>query len=448
MEAKECSEFQMRKESFQHACLGSYLIIPLRYGSGGVDGCRNWLQGHALSQTLTTSDLNESTKDAVQGGQQPILKWYRIPNKLFKEKLRDFTHLDVPECLYVRSKGCTEPFTEQDSFSLNSIELYSFPQVAFFCLGIQYVNIQQLEIIVNPGYKDCCCEYYCSDKKGRLCEFSLDELILSMCRDAGTDAFYKRGSSLFLEAYTFSLAMVPERFESLDTLRQASYNLHLMAPLHMSYPDEAEEDIRYVFAVKDVTLQTYRWGCCASLQSVCVVTANDQMDVDGEMEARVADDLPPILLTLYQKYTCLRFAELLSQTHGSDIRKLRRLHQAMLEFKAYGVIYPTHISRWNNVRQIYAHLFSINGVDAAITDIDNKISILVERQKEKKADIESAIAWIITLFGILSIIQSVMSIISLLRGGTPTEHVTLLIISLTLMLIFSISVLFQRAKWQ
>lgn len=441
----DLQEFRSRREELRQARLGSFLILPLRYGDGGAGKCRAWLEGHARLMPLETTDLTESIKDAVQSGDRPILQRYQIPLALFAEELEAGTDL---QRLYTRERGNKETLKEEDAFSVYSVEICSFPQVAFFVLGIRYERIRQLECIVNPGYTESCSEYFFLDSQGQPREFSLDRGILSLCRRAGTDAFFNHGHALFLETYTCSMALVRRRFASLATLRQVSYNLHSMAPLDLEFSDEAEEDVRYVYAVKDVTEQTYRWGCCVSLQSVCMVTADPALDLDGEMAARLSDDLPPILLTLYQKYTCLRFTELLSQTHGKGMGTLRSLHREMLEFKAYGVIYPSQVSRWNNVRQIYAHLFAAQGVADAVGDIDNKITVLVQRQQEKQAAMEGAVGWIITLFGILSIIESVMSFLTMLRGGSPQQHMTLLGVTLGLTAVFGAAVMLQRRRWK
>ena len=104
----------------------------------------------------------------------------------------------------------------------------------------------------------------------------------------------------------------------------------------------------------------------------------------------------------------------------------------MLEFRAYGTIHPSHISRWYNVKQIYQYLIETNGIDAAIEDVNNKLNVLAEHQKEVEASTNEAVMGLITLFGIVSILASLLTIIQILQGGgywTITVAALLLIIA-------------------
>ena len=63
--------------------------------------------------------------------------------------------------------------------------------------------------------------------------------------------------------------------------------------------------------------------------------------------------LPLALLALYQKFTCLSFAERVTEQHNDNGKKLLALQRDMLEFKAYGTVPIASISRWGNVQEIY-----------------------------------------------------------------------------------------------
>ena len=95
--------------------------------------------------------------------------------------------------------------------------------------------------------------------------------------------------------------------------------MHLMAPLGQSVTDASEEDVSYVFAVKDQVLGFYRWGCCISSQTISYVICDETMDLKREVETESRDTLPVVMLALYEKYTCLYFDRLLAE--GSQKRE-------------------------------------------------------------------------------------------------------------------------------
>ncbi len=84
-----------------------------------------------------------------------------------------------------------------------------------------------------------------------------------------------------------------------------------MSPPNALAEDDSEEDVDYVYAVKTQEWGTYRWGCCVSSQTISYIMANETLDIDAEMAAQAQDGLPLLLMALYEKYTCLRFAQLI-----------------------------------------------------------------------------------------------------------------------------------------
>lgn len=53
------------------------------------------------------------------------------------------------------------------------------------------------------------------------------------------------------------------------------------------------------------------------------------MDFEAERRAQASDGLPVVLLALYEKYTCLRFAELTRMNKG----KIKELKELMLNLQ-------------------------------------------------------------------------------------------------------------------
>ena len=152
-------------------------------------------------------------------------------------------------------------------------------------------------------------------------------------------------------------------------------------------------------------------------QKLSYAVANKGMDFPSEMRDFAADALPIVLLMLHQKYTCLRFTELIAQRKKPQ--ELTRLKRMMLEFKAFGTVTPANLSRWHNIKQIYAHLLEANDVVSAVDDISTKLSILTEEQETIEAKRTDRMSNIITVFGLISILDSVISIVSALKEGDP-----------------------------
>ncbi len=441
------SEFEEMKEDLQNAKLGSYLIVPLKYEEGEVD--YQWLGKIGTRRLLTTMDINESIKNTINSENTAnVLFRYEITADVL---IREFfsTEADSVQSLLVCDKKTpiSDISPEEDYFKIHSAYIYIFhTQVAFLCLGITYPRMDTLECICHLGFADSKAAYFYLDRKGEMIRFSLDEKLSELCEKTGLKCFYQSGTSLFLEGYTYTVAVVPKRFRYLETIRQITFNLHLMCPLDYPAEDASEEDIRYVYAVKTQELGSYRWGCCVTSQTISYVVADENMDLDAEMDTQAEDGLPVILLGLYQKYTCLRFAEMLSILDKKKMKRLSSLRKKMLEFKAYGVIAPAHISRWHNVKQIYQHIIETNGISTAVEDISDKINILAEHQKELESAINEAVMGIITVFGIVSILVSVLSIIQILSGGTPLEWVVMLISFLAIMVIVLMVMVRQRKE--
>lgn len=96
----------------------------------------------------------------------------------------------------------------------------------------------------------------------------------------------------------------------------------------------------------------------------------------------------------------------------------------MLKFQAYGTVTPSNLSRWHNVKQIYATLLSVNDTDSAVNDIDKKLKILAEQEREIEQRKNDTISGIITVFGVVSIVDSMLSIVQALQNGSSVEWVT------------------------
>lgn len=61
-----------------------------------------------------------------------------------------------------------------------------------------------------------------------------------------------------------------------------------MMPLDIESEDEAEEDIRYVYAARNQEKDAYRWGCCVTSQTISYIVAAEAMDFEAERRAQAS----------------------------------------------------------------------------------------------------------------------------------------------------------------
>lgn len=220
-------------------------------------------------------------------------------------------------------------------------------------------------------------------------------------------------------------------------MRKPVFNLHKMMPLDTESEDESEEDIRYVYAARNQENDAYRWGCCVTSQTISHIVADESMDFEAERTAQASDGLPVVLLALYEKYTCLRFAELTKMSKG----KIKELKELMLNFRAFGTVTPANLSRWHNVKQIYANLLEVNDIPAAIADISTKLNILIAHQEAVEHARSETIINLITIFGIVSILASVLSIVQILADGDLLIWVSTILTTVMLALVTALAIL-------
>ncbi|MBE6749913.1 MAG: hypothetical protein E7560_01955 [Ruminococcaceae bacterium] len=387
---------------------GAYLIIPLKYSKEIQDLCLN---GNELQRyTLQTMDINENIKNMFNcDGIQSVGCVY----KLLKESL--ISHLN-PDLDYftVEDNGEAHKFHFLDSY------LYVFnTKIAFLCLGLCFEEMEALRKICNPGYAVNPARFFTVVKNGEATEFSIDEWLQNICGKWGLKRFYNSESSMLLEAYTYVLALTDTMFPSLESLQKTTFNLHQMHNPQLPTEDASEADIRYAYAVKNATLNGYRWGCCVTSQTTAYAVADvsGDLNISEEMQTQAADGLPITLLALYEKYTCLRFTELIANLKSRNIKAIVNLKKLMLNFKAFGTVTPANLSRWNNVKQIYTFLLEVSETDSAVNDISTKIDILVAQQQEIENVRSTRIMNLITAFGIVGIMASVQEIVQILADG-------------------------------
>ena len=89
-------------------------------------------------------------------------------------------------------------------------------------------------------------------------------------------------------------------------------------------------------------------------------------------------------------------------------------------FKAYDTITPAQISRWSNVCETYRYLLQMNGVDEALADVSEKVDLIDEEMERVNAGHQNFFATVIAVFGLTSIVASVLQIVDYVQPGDPT----------------------------
>ena len=248
--------------------------------------------------------------------------------------------------------------------------------------------------------------------------FSVEKWLSDFLSPLGIQKFFDGESSYLLDAYTYIFTVVPQWFENLEQMRKPVFNLHKMMPLDIESEDEAEEDIRYVYAARNQEKDAYRWGCCVTSQTISYIVADETMDFEAERSAQASDGLPVVLLALYEKYTCLRFAELTRMNKG----KIKELKELMLNFQAFGTVTPANLP-------------------AAIEDISTKLNILTAHQEAVEHARSETIINLITIFGIVSILASVLSIVQILADGDLLIWVSTILTTIMLALVTALAII-------
>ena len=419
---------QMQKTAAVYGC---FLIIPLKYE-------RNSLKQTQLEQIckcvpVTTMDVNENVKamlspsDATAAGagyviSRDILTTY-LPSRASQKTVRDFVVADKDE---------------EFTFELSDSWLYIFrTQVAFLCLSLSFDRIEALQAICNPGWAYNPAEFYWNDSMGERYSFSVEKWLSDILLLLGINKFFDGESSYLLDSYSYIFTVVPQWFDELEQMRKPVFNLHKMMPIDAELEDEAEEDIRYVYAARNQENNAYRWGCCVTSQTISYIVADEKMDFEAQRNAQAEDGLPVVLLALYEKYTCLRFTELTRMKKG----KVKDLKELMLNFRAFGTVAPANLSRWHNVKQIYANLLEVNDIQTAIEDISTKLNILTAHQEAVEHARSETVINLITVFGIVSILASVLSIVQILADGDLLIWVSTILTAVMLALITILAIL-------
>lgn len=428
----------LRNHQEKLAQYGCFLVIPLKYDPSSI--AREYLKKIGEYHPITTMDLNENIKEMLdRSNEASVGTCYTIGCSPLFASLGEERVNAGQQPLRVSVEGNAYDFDVSASY------LYVFQtQVAFLCLSLSFTRMEALQAICNPGSAHNTAVFFWVDAVGEEHPFSVEGWLSGFCGSLGLHKFFDGDSSFLLDAYCYTFALVPERFSTLEEIQKITFNLHKMVAPDTPIEDLSEEDIRYVYAVKHQVYHSYRWGCCVSSQTISYVTADEEMDFEAQRQSQAEDGLPVVILSLYEKYTCLRFTERIARLEKEQFKRLKELKSLMLRFQAFGTVTPANLSRWHNVKQIYAYLLEVNDISTAIQDISSKVNILAEHQQEMERARSETVINIITIFGIVSILASVLSIVQILSGGDILIWVSTVLTTLVMILATIIAIRIRR----
>jgi hypothetical protein len=424
------SEFdELAATTLKKAKLGSFFVIPLKWEKASLS-----LKPFGSPVPVTTLDLTDTVRKMFNRSDdfglgkryllslETVLK-YLLPAEAAGKELADFA-VDSVEVGTNGShrirNGTVESSVPADAkhFSIHEAWLYVYQtKVAFLCPEIHYTDMAVMQNISNLGYTDLSSRYFACFTDGSCMPFAFDRKLDEMCRSLGFGSFTVPDASPLIEAFLYNVSVSGKRFVNLDTCRQIVFNQHLMDRLDLPLEDASEEDIHYVYSVKDQELGSYRWACCVTSQTISYAIGREDCDLDDEMHQQAEDGLPLVTMALYQKYSCMVFSDEIIGMENKNMNQLGQMKHTLLKFKAFGTVDPALLSRWYNVRQIYNILLEFGGVKTAIDAVGEKISILVDHQNAIRTQRTNTLMGLITVFGVVSILASILDIISLLESG-------------------------------
>lgn len=348
------------------------------------------------------------------------------------------------------------------NYSLKDIQLFVFNNgISFLSVYLAYKNkdIDDVYRIVNPGY----IENKGINTKEIQDAFvsSLEDKVLYYIRDTYGYVFswFVQDSVakkyLIKEAYRLNVAAIPNRFRNSKIPKRIAYNEHRLVDLTRDFKDPSEHDVDYTSGARDVDDEHYGWGCAITSQEISYAYGpgpRKTKPVSAEkLVARAEDDLMLTIFVMYQKYTCVLLNEEIHKRYSGNEKRVffeknvSDIKREVLEFIAYGTLAASQISRWNNVCETYSALQRQNGVNEAITEINEKIELLNEAQEQIDNKRESRVATIIAVFGFVSIVAATLQVVDYLFTGR-IEMVIGFICSVFGIVAFGIGLLFMGWK--
>jgi len=380
---------------------GMFIILPLKYCKDA-----NW-------NNITF--VNDESNSSTTGKAEPFSSSDFI--QLLNDKCSDKNNF------VRRFRLSIDPHPVQlgEKISITDLQLFVFHRgIAFITIYLSYKNsdVQDVYKFVYPGYMN-------DSENAKVHERFLDaikEIIVSRIRPKMKFSI-SNVNFIIKEAYRLNVAAIPKRFDNTNVINKITYNAHRIVALERDFEDPSEKDVGYVTGAKDVDSNDYGWGCSITSQEISYAYAYSDTDVD--LVKRAEDDLMLTMLVMYQKYSCMQLNEDIHQRYTDKKSRIifnksvQTIKREALEFIAYGTLAPSQISRWNNVCETYRLLQEMNGIKEALDEIKEKVTLLNEEQDRIDSKRQGTIGMIIAVFGLVSIIASVLQIVDYVSDGEP-----------------------------
>ncbi len=396
-------ELEQNRETYRKSIRGSFLIIPVLVKEG-----MTFDQAGLDELEIQKNELDDKSKLITKRCADGYVKKYLLSTQ-------------KPFELYLPKEDVT----------LTDFQLFLFDNgIGFITLLTVCENrdIRKIYNLVNNGYVG-------TDNKDSDSYTILYDKINSLISDNNLRIYLDRSDTdlLLNESYVFNFALTDKRFNNLETLYYLSENVHKQIELEREFEDVSETDINYTSGARDVNLETYRWGCCISSLDISFVYACQAIPGDRERLTKLIKDITECdlfltILTMIQKYSCMRLNETIHEslyTPMTNRKKkivskstVRSLKQQALEFRAFGTLAPSQISRWHNVCETYRFLLEAQGVDEALQEIEQKIELIKSAQEQRLEQKQNIISAVIAAFGLSSIIAAVMQVVDYLLTGS------------------------------
>lgn len=333
--------------------------------------------------------------------------------------------------------------------------------IGFLVIGIESKNPQTIKRIRKEGYNyndACCFESF----EGQHCtaSFSIVELITSLLSNTGFTDYAeeltgeKNARRLFRDATVYSVGIIKD-----DTLRKKGFTTSELRKLCL--------DLRYAKTIgnnekyESTDLKSFstfaspnsngniRWMTYSIFQHTVQImkSANLSERIIGNVDENY---LPFIIISLYIRYSCMYFSELLG-THLTKNKRMRYwMEEQMIRMKAFGVIEPSEMTPYSNLNHFYEGQQEIYGLKEATASITDKIALLQNIRNRWLERTESIITIFISVFGVFSIVSDIMAITeNYNRYGLHGRIYTIAgVLALSVFVVFAFVRSFIKSRWK
>ena len=406
------NEFNDNRQVYSDSIRGTYVIFPLKYES-------------SLNLTELTIDGTENADFSSYDMSDILARRCRKENGFVRRYILNSCIDDVR-------------FSDGKILAVNESQLYVFNnKIAFFTVLVTYDNADAdyIDKLINPGYVQ---------NYNRSFEENVIKAVSNISIGGVSNIFRLYVDDMKLavkETYLFNVALVNRRFNELETIERITFNEHKLIDISRDFSDPSEKDVAYTYGAKDTNMCSYRWGACITSQSISYVYATDDMTVANVAEQSRDDVFLTMLVNEGIQNTLIDN----KRQSLEYFRKVKMLKKEALEFRASGTLAPSQVSRWNNVCETYRCLLAVNGIDEALEEIEQKVELIRDEQERKSSDMQNYVATVIAVFGLISIVASVLSIVDLVNSGS-TDIVAALGVSCIGVVLFVFSWLILMLK--